>query len=100
MVVAEDGHPDHPDNTAGPAGNHVIIDTGTERIVLAHLTPGSVQVQPGDRVSAGQQIGNVGSSGNSTEPHLHIHAVRDGKPLILTFPSLDSSFRRGARIRH
>jgi len=38
----------------------------------------SVAVAPGDRVREGQQIGRVGNSGYSTEPHLHIHAQHGG----------------------
>jgi murein DD-endopeptidase MepM/ murein hydrolase activator NlpD len=41
--------------------------------VYAHLKTGSVRVRPGDKVRAGQVIGQLGSSGNSTEPHLHFH---------------------------
>jgi murein DD-endopeptidase MepM/ murein hydrolase activator NlpD len=100
VVVAEDGHPDHPRRGANPAGNHLVLDTGHERLVLAHLSPGTVCVRAGDRVAAGQHLALVGSSGNSTEPHLHIHAVRDGQPLTLAFRHLDSSLRRGAHIRH
>lgn len=32
-------------------------------------------MSPGDRVSAGDQIGRCGNSGNSTQPHLHIQAM-------------------------
>jgi hypothetical protein len=54
------------------AGNYVVIDHGNGEFSLsAHLKPGSVRVKVGDVVKAGQVIGRVGSSGNSTEPHLH-----------------------------
>jgi hypothetical protein len=36
----------------------------------------SVAVAPGDRVEVGNRLGEVGNSGASTEPHLHIHAQR------------------------
>lgn len=63
-----------------PAGNHVAIDCAAQRVtvVLAHLRKGSLRVHTGDGIEAGQVIACVGQSGHSSEPHLHIHAVRDG----------------------
>ena len=59
---------------AGISGDAVVIDHGNgEYSVYAHLVPGSVRVNAGDRVQAGHVIGKLGSSGNSTEPHLHFH---------------------------
>lgn len=57
---------------AGFIGDAVIIDHGSrEYSIYAHLVPGSVIVKRGGRVAAGQAIGRLGTSGNSTEPHLH-----------------------------
>jgi len=57
---------------AGLMGETVIVDHGNgEYSVYAHLVPGSARVAAGERVRAGQPIGRLGSSGNSTEPHLH-----------------------------
>lgn len=60
-----------------PAGNHVILRCQGIKLLLAHLQEGSVAVDAGENVEAGQVIGQVGNSGNTTEPHLHIHAVKD-----------------------
>jgi murein DD-endopeptidase MepM/ murein hydrolase activator NlpD len=63
-------------------GNHVILDIGGGRFAFyAHLQPGSLRVKVGDRVRAGQTLGLVGNSGNSTEPHLHFHLADGTSPL-------------------
>ncbi len=88
VVAAVDGEADQPPYRIGrglPAGNHVRIDNGSEILLLAHLRPGSLRVSTGDEVTAGQLIGEVGSSGRSTEPHLHVHAERDGQGVRLRF---------------
>lgn len=60
-------------------GNHVLIrHEDDEYSLYAHLSKGSVAVRRGERVSCGQQIGRVGSSGSSLVPHLHFHVMRDG----------------------
>jgi hypothetical protein len=61
-----------------PAGNFVYLKCGASGVLLAHLMQSSVVVAPMDRVLMGQQIGRVGNSGYSMEPHLHIHAQRGG----------------------
>jgi murein DD-endopeptidase MepM/ murein hydrolase activator NlpD len=56
----------------GLMGNHVVIDHGNHEYSLyAHMQPGSVRVHAGESVAAGALLGRLGSSGNSTEPHLH-----------------------------
>jgi murein DD-endopeptidase MepM/ murein hydrolase activator NlpD len=57
----------------GIVGNHIVIRHGDEYSLYAHLKPGSVRVKAGDNVTRGRQIASVGSSGSSTEPHLHFH---------------------------
>ncbi len=64
-------------------GNYVMIDHGkNEYSLYAHLQPGSVGVHVGDQVKAGDVIGKLGSSGNSTEPHLHFHVCDKSDPLM------------------
>jgi hypothetical protein len=65
-------------------GNHVFIDCGDFGVLLAHFRQGSTLVKAGDKVVLGQAVGQVGNSGKSFEPHLHMHVqalVSDG-PLI------------------
>ncbi|MCX3058622.1 M23 family metallopeptidase [Streptomyces beihaiensis] len=82
-----------------PYGNHVFLDTGRETVKLAHLRPGSLTVATGDTVRRGQLLGEVGNTGNTTEPHLHIHAERDGVGLDLRFTDVPGRLYRGRRIR-
>ncbi|SCF81297.1 Peptidase family M23 [Streptomyces sp. Ncost-T6T-2b] len=57
-------------------GNHVILDLGDGTYaVYAHARRGSLRVKAGDTVRAGQQIARCGNSGNSSEPHLHVHLM-------------------------
>jgi len=77
VVAARDDLPDlfpsemDPQN---PAGNHVAIECEDATVYLAHLMKGSVTVEPGQRVRTGKILGRVGNSGNTSEPHLHVHA--------------------------
>lgn len=66
-------------------GNHVILRCSEAEIVLAHLRQGSVAVSAGQGVVTGDRLGEVGNSGASSEPHLHIHAQQpadEGAPPI------------------
>lgn len=77
VVAAEGAMPDFDvpnEDTVNRLGNHVILRCGAAEIVLAHMRQGSVTVAPGDPVAVGDRLGEVGNSGASTEPHLHIHA--------------------------
>jgi murein DD-endopeptidase MepM/ murein hydrolase activator NlpD len=71
-------------NIADPmamAGNYVIVESPGAYILLAHLRRGSVQCARGSRVHAGQLLGEVGNSGNTLTPHLHIQAMDGSDPL-------------------
>ncbi|ROP63427.1 M23 family metallopeptidase [Curtobacterium sp. ZW137] len=63
-------------------GNAVVIDhvvDGREVSTLyGHMIPGSSPLKVGDRVEAGEFVGNVGSSGVSTGAHLHLEVLMDG----------------------
>jgi hypothetical protein len=99
VVRGEDGLPDLAPPTidrAHMAGNFVLLecgDAGEFHVLLAHMRDGSVAVHPGDYVTIHSKLGDVGNSGNSDEPHLHVHAQRPGQiwdvfigdPLPVTF---------------
>ncbi|SFP19698.1 Peptidase family M23 [Actinomadura madurae] len=84
-------------------GNSVVLDLGDGvYAVFAHLRRGSIRVRKGDRVRAGDVLGEVGNSGNSSEPHLHFHLMDRPRPLTaagipFAFPyDSDGSTRTGA----
>jgi hypothetical protein len=59
-----------------PLGNFVSIFCRGNTVVIAHMLKGSVTVSKGDIVQTGTYLGEIGNSGRTTEPHLHIHAVQ------------------------
>ena len=84
VVFAEDGAVDMPPpqaDRAHMAGNHVILECGSVWIVLGHLQRGSVAVHVGQITELGHVLGLVGNSGNTGEPHLHVHAQRPGSTI-------------------
>jgi len=82
--------PGETTNVTNPGGNVVIVDHGNNHFgFYAHLKPFSVAVKPGGRVRAGDVLGEVGNSGDSSEPHLHFHVMNnadlsqaDGVPVV------------------
>ncbi len=72
---------------AGAYGNRTIetLEDGTE-LWYCHQT--SIDVKKGDTVSGGQQIGAVGSTGNTTGPHLHLEVRPGGGDPVDPFQAL------------
>lgn len=63
----------------GGFGNYVrIAHEGGAATYYAHLKKYSIVVAEGDEVSCGQKLGEMGSSGASTGPHLHFEPRVDG----------------------
>jgi murein DD-endopeptidase MepM/ murein hydrolase activator NlpD len=108
--AAHDGEPDHAafrglpsigyaatqakrvrEGWLGLAVNHVIIERHGVFVALCHLRSGRVCVRPGQLVECGEAVGNCGTSGNSSEPHVHLQAMDSADPqraaaLPVTFP--------------
>ncbi len=81
VVIAVDGLPDMrvPEVDGDHlAGNHVLLRCVDADVLLGHLQRGSVRVRVGERVAMGDWLGAVGNSGNTGEPHLHVHAQGRG----------------------
>ena len=79
------------------AGHYIVIHAADYDYVFMHLLRGSIPVRPGDQVRTGATIAAVGSSGESSGPHLHFelwlgpwyaggHAV-DPLPLLQAWAS-------------
>jgi murein DD-endopeptidase MepM/ murein hydrolase activator NlpD len=68
--------------TENIGGNMIVVDIGGGNFAFyAHLQKGSLTVALGDKVTAGQELGLLGNTGNTTAPHLHFHVMDTSSPL-------------------
>lgn len=79
-----DNAPGRPD-PAHPEGNCIVLKCGDAELFMAHLKRGSIAVTVGEDVTTGQPLGNIGNSGKTLEPHLHISATKGGAETGLRF---------------
>lgn len=80
VYYAVDGYYDVPASAHkyyGDTGNGIVIKHDDVYIMLWHLKQKSIHVKVGDKVKVGQLIGQVGNSGHTSTPHLHIQASKD-----------------------
>lgn len=56
-------------------GNYIIMQINTVYALFAHFQKGSICISEGQEVKAGELLGRVGHSGNSTAPHLHFQLM-------------------------
>ena len=78
--------------TYGGYGKLVTVEhDGGYASLYAHLA--EINVETGQKIPAGTLIGRVGSSGDSTGPHLHFEWRRSGQAIdpLKVFPSLAES---------
>ncbi|MEU8330297.1 peptidoglycan DD-metalloendopeptidase family protein [Micromonospora sp. NPDC048839] len=86
-----DRTPSNPNGPRGTGGGYYVkIDHGDgwQTLYLHMLEPPMVSV--GQRVTIGQQLGKVGSTGDSSGPHLHFEQVRDGAKIESWFNGVPS----------
>lgn len=63
-------------------GNTVVIDHGNNIWTLyGHIRQGGISVEKGQTVKKGEKVAEVGSTGNSTGPHLHFEVRINGTPV-------------------
>jgi hypothetical protein len=112
VVVARSDRPDQPvlGNSdpkyffeefpdGGDPGNHVVIDHGQgEFSMIAHFQKGSLTVKAGARVTQGQRLGLLGTSGDTNSPHVH-HQLQSG-PDWTKVDGLPHHYQNGPERRH
>jgi peptidase M23-like protein len=100
VVDIQDGLPNNPDIPKPPpippiedtVGNHIVLKVSPGVFLLyAHLDRGSLKVKLGEHVRRGEVLGLIGTSGNSTVPHLHFQVMTtrtffptDSPPFVFT----------------
>jgi murein DD-endopeptidase MepM/ murein hydrolase activator NlpD len=88
VIRVVDTFPDQPRglmDLKNPLGNQVVLRCGDADVTLAQLKPHSITARQGMNVAIGTPLAQVGNSGSTTEPHLHLHAERNGQPVPVTF---------------
>lgn len=65
---------------AGNAGNLLVISHGNG-LLTYYMHCNAIYVSAGQKVSRGQNVAAVGTTGNSTGPHLHFQVMLNGTPV-------------------
>ncbi len=80
VIASKSGRVEVVQRSSSGYGNMVLINHGDGyKTRYAHMIKGSIKVSVGDYVEAGQTIGKVGSTGNSSGPHLHFEVIVNGE---------------------
>lgn len=78
IYATGDGVVDRADNLAQGYGNHVVINHGFGyQTLYGHMS--KIVARTGQKISRGQLIGYVGSTGLSTAPHIHYEVIKNGE---------------------
>ena len=77
VIAAADGYVEGT-GSGGANGVYIVLSHGGGMwTAYEHLEEGSVTLQFGEKVHAGQPIARIGSTGQSTGPHLHFEVLQD-----------------------
>lgn len=87
--------PKVPDGFGAFGGNHIMIRADDVFVLLCHLKRGSLRARKGDTVRVGQQVGEVGNSGSSIQPHLHVQVMSNDRYFPLFANLVPFKFSRG-----
>lgn len=80
VIASKSGRVEVVQRSDSGYGCMVLINHGDGyKTRYAHMIKGSITVSTGDYVEAGRVIGKVGSTGNSTGPHLHFEVIKNGE---------------------
>ena len=94
VKIVREGVSDQPIGIKNPAegsGNTVVVSCNGFDVMMGHFKKNSIKVKEGDEIKIGEELGQVGNSGNSDGPHLHIQAYStnaltgEKTPLPMTF---------------
>lgn len=67
-------------DTENITGNYIILEHKGHLIFFGHLLKNSLVPKIGDFVKIGEPMGQIGNSGHTSEPHLHMHAIKGTNP--------------------
>lgn len=64
-------------------GNYIKVENGEVSTIYAHCK--TLYVKQGEKIVSGQEIAEVGMTGNATGPHLHFEICRGGRQIDPTY---------------
>lgn len=80
VIASRSGVVEVVQHSSSGYGNMILINHGDGyKTRYAHLLEGSITVRMGEVVEGGKTIGRVGSTGNSSGPHLHFEVIYNGE---------------------
>ncbi|NOZ34608.1 MAG: M23 family metallopeptidase [Chlorobi bacterium] len=86
IIEISDNKEDQPIGIEGKISNYIRIEYKEKYVImLAHLKKNSMMVKLNESVISGQPIALIGNSGQSNDPHLHIHLVHKRLDIYMPF---------------